>query len=89
MDCGPHFKCGELIHYLLFNIENIKYIHYFGEKHGKSPCDAHFSLLTRIYNDITNIKTIDSIDSLITSYNEHFNNFNKNNKKNMKSNSLN
>jgi hypothetical protein len=49
-DCGPHFRNGEMVAFLLISLpkqdKNIEW-HLFTEGHGKSACDSHFSLLTR------------------------------------------
>jgi hypothetical protein len=37
-DAGPHFRCGELIHYLFVELAEIDIkvsLNFFGERHGK------------------------------------------------------
>ena len=63
MDNGAHFKNAGLLHYLLFVKNWVP--HYFGENHGKSPCDAHFSLLTRWIKNISEVVSVNSNEDLI------------------------
>jgi hypothetical protein len=55
-DCGPHFRCYEMLAGVCvelpwacraLNVPVTVDLHYFIEKHGKSPVDGHFSLLSR------------------------------------------
>ena len=80
VDAGPHFKNGELFDFLFFQNNNLNItINFFEEKHGKLPCDSHFSLLSKSLNEITNKIQISNIETLIKEYENYFNNFNKNN----------
>ncbi len=49
-DCGSHFRNNELAHYFfkeLFENEKITVnLNFFGEKHGKSARDQHFSIIS-------------------------------------------
>ncbi|KAL1920657.1 uncharacterized protein VTP21DRAFT_1034 [Calcarisporiella thermophila] len=71
-DCGPHFKCQELAHYLLreFPVKYIKEVqwNFFAEYHGKSWVDGHFDLLSRWFSSIESTTGTSNIDSLIQSF---------------------
>ena len=49
-DCGPHFRCSTCMHYFLKDLTQdglSSEYNFFVEKHGKSKCDEHFSVLTK------------------------------------------
>jgi hypothetical protein len=55
-DCGPHFRCNETVAGVCvelpwacrtLNVPLSADLQFFGEKHGKSAVDGHFSLLSR------------------------------------------
>lgn len=65
-DCGPHFRNGELLHFLLIQQNSKKInVNFFCEKHGKSPVDAFFSLVSRFKHEIEKHKKISSSNELI------------------------
>jgi hypothetical protein len=57
MDHGPHFKRKENLWNLLSYFKNIE-LNFFCEKHGKSPCDSHFPIVSRWIKEITSSKHI-------------------------------
>lgn len=64
-DCGPHFKSGECIHYILNQLNIQTELNYFVEHHGKSDVDTFFSWLQNAKNEIENVKELNTIDDLI------------------------
>lgn len=55
MDNAPsHFRTKELIagYYWIQKNNNMKvHINYFAEYHGKSECDTHFGLISKVYTN--------------------------------------
>ena len=74
-DCGPHFRSKELLHKLLVDVPQ-RYdcdicVNFFVEGHGKSPCDAHFSHISRAvksYSLRTDISSIEHVDLAIQNH---------------------
>ena len=78
MDCGPHFRCQELLHYLFIEKKELNImVHFFGEKHGKSPVDSHFSILSRWLIDLDRNVHIDSTEGLISGWTKKINESNE------------
>ncbi len=49
MDCGPHFRCSEMIHYLFKELKDLQIkisLNFFCERHGKNERDRHFSSIS-------------------------------------------
>lgn len=73
-DCGPHFRCKEFCHFLFKEIPSrctqIAHIEWnlFAERHGKSCCDSHFSLLSRWKREIENHVSINDTRTLIAEW---------------------
>jgi len=67
-DNGRHFRNKELCSHLICEKTEIFdfdfTINYFAEHHGKSPVDAHFSVLTRLLKEESRATTINNIDDL-------------------------
>lgn len=67
-DCGPHFRNGELGEFILNYLPNKNIIttwNFFAEHHGKSTCDAHFSLISRWIKQIELIEKLKTTEQLI------------------------
>ena len=80
-DCGRHFRSGELQHYLLKTVKNIKKIfavkvNYFVEYHGKSEIDGHFGLLSRWKKQAELQERIDDVLDLVSIFMENASNQN-------------
>lgn len=77
MDCGPHFRCFEVLHDLLidvpecFAIPTVR-INYFAEHHGKSLVDGHFGHVSRAVKQYTMSKRLVDIDDLCSAISEYF-----------------
>jgi len=70
LDCGPHFRNKDVLYYLLFDRkQNNITVHFFSEKHGKSPIDSHFSLLSRWLQLLEKERHINTTDELIEGFN--------------------
>ena len=67
MDVGPHFKSKENLYNLLNMFNNVT-LNYFCEKHGKSPCDSHFSTISKWLQEIIKYKHILTVDQLIEEF---------------------
>lgn len=59
-DCGPHFRNQEVAAFLLRTVfklmptvEQVD-VNYFWESHGKNCNDSHFSLVSRLFEQIEN-----------------------------------
>ena len=69
-DCGPHFRNFEVLNHTLFEVPckfDVFTTHnYFGEKHGKGPCDSEFSVLTQWLSEITSHTRIQTTAALLT-----------------------
>jgi hypothetical protein len=72
-DSGRHFRCDEFAAGALVRLRLVHddhhldtHLHYFTEKHGKSPVDGHFSLLSRWLQQATTQRQIISTHDLIT-----------------------
>ena len=71
-DAGSHFRCAEFAHAVLVGVCS----HLTGtvewnmwlEKHGKSPVDAHFSLLSRWLKEEESHRTITSTQQLVQAW---------------------
>jgi hypothetical protein len=73
MDCGPHFRNGEVLSFLLGDLPKLGLrvsVNFFVEHHGKSPCDTHFSLLSRWLDNLTLRKPVYSTESLLSGWRE-------------------
>lgn len=67
-DCGPHFRNKEYLYYISHNLPNNFEeitVNYFAEYHGKSPCDAHFSLISKWFKTIELKKKIRNTNELL------------------------
>jgi hypothetical protein len=64
-DTGPHFRSYQFMHYLLKHRPETIQVNFFAEKHGKSPCDSHFSLISRYKTGIEVHKRISSSSQFI------------------------
>jgi hypothetical protein len=73
-DSGSHFKSFETLGSMLYSLETLIQkkinVHYFVEGHGKSPVDAHFSLLSRWLEQLKTQKHISTTDELINALEE-------------------
>lgn len=70
LDCGPHFRCYEFLHFLLKEIPQ-KYANiqttmanFFAPHHGKSPVDAHFSHISKSVKSFTTKHKLTHIEQL-------------------------
>ena len=58
-DCGPHFRNKSLLEYLLVQVPKLYnkkvQLEFFGECHGKNACDVHFSVLSRMLQELDGI----------------------------------
>ena len=69
-DCGPHFHSLEILHYMMIEFPTLitlKKVEWnlFEPYHGKNPCDAHFSLLSRWLKDFETRNYIYNTQDLI------------------------
>lgn len=70
-DCGPHFRCKEFCHFLFKEVRNLcvnlNHLEWnlFAERHGKSCCDSHFSILSRWKREIETHTSINDTRTLI------------------------
>ena len=70
-DTGTHFRCAELNHYYFeeLALEEINVtVNFFGEQHGKSCRDQHFSVLNVYLEKGANLKLIKNTSDLISCY---------------------
>ena len=70
-DTGTHFRCAELNHYYFeeLALEEINVtVNFFGEHHGKSCRDQHFSVLNVYLEKGANLKLIKNTSDLISCY---------------------
>ena len=73
-DCGPHFRCKEFCYFLFRDLPtrcaNLNHIEWnlFAERHGKSCCDSHFSLLSRWKREIETHTAINNTTTLIAEW---------------------
>ena len=67
-DCGPHFRSFQMMYYFLQ--EKSKFVkirsNYFAEKHGKSPADSHFSMISRHKKEYESRERIQTSEELIS-----------------------
>jgi hypothetical protein len=71
-DCGPHFRNKEFLYYALRTLTK-QYsisIHFFGQCHGKGPCDSHFSILSKWLLELEHRETISTTKQLIAGWQE-------------------
>jgi hypothetical protein len=77
MDCGPHFRCGEVLYDLVIDVPRRLQIcapvrlNFFAEHHGKSIVDSHFGHISRAVHRFSmreRLVDINDICSAITSY---------------------
>jgi hypothetical protein len=76
MDCGPHFRSAACMHFFLKDLTEIGYkteVNFFGEKHGKSNCDQHFSTITSYLKSASCYKKIDSVQDIVDAVDRHQN----------------
>jgi hypothetical protein len=62
-DCGPHFRCAEMMHYCFKELLDFKIkvsLNYFCEKHGKSSRDQHFSVVSHFIRKESMIRRLTS-----------------------------
>jgi hypothetical protein len=75
-DTGKHFRCAEFAYAVLQGLRdkysNIGRVEWniFIEHHGKSPVDAHFSLLSRWLKEAEQQRRIDTTEQLIAAWEE-------------------
>lgn len=74
-DGGKHFRNFEVAHFMLRELprqsKEVQW-NFFASHHGKSPCDAHFSLLSRWLSDISKQTAICSTAQLVDAWLERF-----------------
>jgi hypothetical protein len=73
-DAGPHFRCGELIHYLFVELaeKNISIsLNFFGERHGKNSRDQHFSLIQNFVNQESLVKKLTCSHDIVDAIERH------------------
>lgn len=73
-DTGTHFRCSEFLHYLFNELsnENINVsFNLFGEQHGKSARDQHFSRLSEFIRLESLVKKLSSSQDVVDAINKH------------------
>jgi hypothetical protein len=73
-DCGTHFRSAEIINYFLVELPLNKCsveVNYFGEKHGKSACDQHFSVLSKYLEYASFNSRLTSSKDIVNAINSH------------------
>ena len=56
-DCGKHFRCSEMMHYLMKELAEIQIsvnFNFFAESHGKNNRDQHFSSIAKFLKQAEN-----------------------------------
>jgi large subunit ribosomal protein L32 len=68
-DSGPHFRSGELMHFIFKKLPAVYnktfFINYFVEYHGKNIVDGHFGVLSRWVSQGETVQNIYTIDDLL------------------------
>ncbi len=67
-DCGTHFRNSQILSYFFSELrsQNIKVsLNYFGEHHGKSFCDSHFSIISKYIEFATFKKQIVNSNDIV------------------------
>jgi hypothetical protein len=76
MDCGPHFRSSACMHFFLKDLPETGYnisVNFFGEKHGKSNCDQHFSTITTYLKYSSFHHKINSLHEIVNAIDHHQN----------------
>lgn len=76
-DCGPHFRNYEVLNHVLFELPKYYSVattyNFWGEKHGKNPCDSDFSVLSQWLNEITANTSVNTTLELLSEFNKKSN----------------
>jgi hypothetical protein len=93
-DCGLHFRSSACMYFFLKELPEMGYkieVNFFGEKHGKSNCDQHFSTITTYLRYSSFIKKISCAKDIVDAIDFHQNlsNSNRENEKRLLKKSIN
>ena len=73
-DTGTHFRCGEFIHFLFYELAlegvSVKY-NLFAEKHGKNSRDQHFSVISNFIKQESFVKKLCSSLDIVDAIRKH------------------